>query len=120
MRNVPHPHSVSRHPALSANGKRGPLASSKLGPVRHGARRLSAKAHEPGRVAARIRLALSQVILPSFDLASASSILERGPYLPGRVLFVQAFQSDLAFFDQTPAGPPRLAPAGGTHQAAPS
>src|SRR5258708_26119428 len=102
MRNLPHSHAVSRHATFPPNGNRRAVVASQLGPLRHGARRLSSKTDEPGRIVARLRLALPQALFPHFNLAASSAGMGRGANVPGRLVSFQTFESALDTPQQTP------------------
>ena len=61
-RHLPRPHAVPRHRAVSSDGIAGTAAPSRLGPLRHPARRLSAGPDEHRRARARLLARLSRLL----------------------------------------------------------
>src|SRR5436309_1567718 len=101
MRDVPHSHPLPRH-AFARSDETGPTtASPELESVRHGTRRLSPATDDARRIGRRLRLVLSQALLPSLDLATPPERCASDPALPRDVLPLQALQSPLAPADQT-------------------
>src|SRR3954447_13510980 len=101
MRNIPHPHPLPQHALVRSNETGRTPASPKLDLVRHGTRCIPTATHDARRIGRRLRVVLSQTLLPSLHLATPTGRHASGSALPRDVLPVQTFQSPLAPADQT-------------------
>ena len=106
MRDLPHPDAVSRDAAVPADGGGGAAAAQELVAVRHGARRVSAQAHESRTARRGIRLVLPASVLAPLDLAAPAGGCARGHPLPGDVVSLQTLELALALADSPPADRP--------------
>ena len=88
VRHLPHPHALSRHPALPPDGIRRPPPPPRLEPLRHRPRRLPSPAHDARRARRRLRLDLPPALLPHLHLAPPSRRLARRPALLSHVLLI--------------------------------
>src|SRR6266700_6596265 len=118
MRDLSYSDALSGNSIVRPDGGGRSVVAQRLEVVRHGARRLSAQAHDRERVGHRLRVVLSAAVFPSLDIApEAARRLGRTP-LPGDVVSLQALESALALFDSQPIDWTRLASACGKQSAA--
>src|SRR5258708_7448977 len=113
VRHIPYSDAVSWDAAVPPDGSGGPSAASRLDALRHGARRVSSEAHDPGRAGARLCVDLRAAVLAPVDLAAAAAGLAGGANVPGNVVFIQAVELVLALVDQAPLGARGVAAVGG-------
>src|ERR1700722_3247939 len=104
MRDISHPHAVSRDAAVSADGSARANPASGLDALRHGPRCLPTSAHDARRTRAWICLDLPAAVFACFDLASAAAAVTGNPVVCRDVVSVQAFESLLASADQARPG----------------
>src|ERR1017187_3689837 len=112
MRDVSHFDAVSGHAAVPAIGGRGPAAASRLGKIRHGARRVPTEADDARRIAARLRLALPAALFARLHLAAQTAGAFGVARVFRRLLSLQTLEPALAISHQAPVGSRRLATAG--------
>ena len=83
---VPHPDAVSGHEAVRADGAGRPHRDARLGPVRHAARRLPARAAEARGAQGRVRLGVPGVLSVVVDRAGVA--VARHAQAPGEALLL--------------------------------
>src|ERR1022692_469347 len=113
MLHLSHSYAVSSNPIISANGSARTNPASRLESLRHGARGLSAHAHEPQRTRARLCLDLPAALFTFVDLAPSSERLAGRAALPRHVVPLQAFQPLLASADTARLGESGVEASGG-------
>ncbi len=109
LRHVPRPDALSRHAAVRAAGGRGPSPAPRLGPVRHGPRRVSPAPHDPRAARARVRLVLPPPVRRALRLVPAPAPGRRRAPLPRHVGPLQARQRPVAPRHPAPRRARRLA-----------
>src|SRR5579863_3794123 len=112
VRDVSHPHAVSRNAAFSADGVARPHPAPRLDALRHWPRRFSAQAHDARRTRTRLCLDLPAPVLARLHLAAPSAAGPGCAAVSRHVLSLQALEPFLAPADQARLGERRLEAAG--------
>src|SRR5450631_2426997 len=101
VRHLPHPHAVSRDPAVPSDGSARPHPSPRMDSLRHQPCGLSTEPHDSPGTRTGIRLDLPAPLLARIHLAAPTGAISGHPPLPGDVVPLQALQPILPPADQT-------------------